>query len=83
MSEIDAATISLVINAVLGVLSIYLVKHMKKLRQVKDLAQYLIDAIDDHRIDAEETQMIIDKIKELTYNKEDEMDDILKQSETH
>lgn len=63
----DATTISLFINAALSVLSIYLVKHMSKLRQIKNLAQKLLDVIDDHEVSPEEVEDIKFHLDELIY----------------
>lgn len=65
MPEIDTATISLIVNALLGIATIYLAPHFVKLRKLRNLNQTLIDALDDHSVDEEETQDIIDQIKDL------------------
>jgi hypothetical protein len=62
---VDTTTLSLVLNAALGILSVYLAKHMGKLRQIKELAICLINSIDDHEISKEEVDDIVYKIEEL------------------
>ena len=65
MTPEEITMISVVINVALGLMAIYFAKHMGKLRQIKDLALAVIDALDDHKISEDEVNDLIDRFNEL------------------
>jgi hypothetical protein len=70
MTPEEITIISVVVNVALGLIAIYFAKHMNKIRQIKDLAVAVIDALDDHEISEEEVENIIDEFNKMVGNDE-------------
>ena len=75
MTDMDITVLSAILNCGLAILLAYKYKTGKK---IKTLITSLLKAIEDKKIDADETQMIIDNLKDLFFDAEDEQVDIFK-----